>query len=176
MHQDTPPTHELEELLRPHWAALRSNFRGMLLGSGQPARPEDVEELLGEVLAEALSKFNRYEPSRRIIGWLTGFAVTILRRRPRQQRREQRIHYSEKLELVLAQPDRNTEQRELLEHWLSRLSPEDQQVLRLSYFQELTAEEIAAELNLPSANAARLKKTRALQKLKQIAHRDSQEA
>jgi RNA polymerase sigma-70 factor (ECF subfamily) len=140
-------------------------------------RREEVEERVGEVLQEAtsraLEKAAAYDPARSATTWVMGFASRILQEQWRAGRRT--IVQSDlgdaawrgALEELCSADDSHAATIRLdIRQALSRLDEEQRRVIQLRYFEGLDGEELARELNAPTAGAARVRLARALQALR----------
>jgi RNA polymerase sigma-70 factor (ECF subfamily) len=131
----------------------------------------DADDVVAEVFAVAWRRIDQID-SDTIRPWLFGTARWVLANRWRSLRRWDRLHrkmsalartYADSPEVLIV---RREEDREMLEA-LSRLKESDQEVLRLTAWEELTASEIAAVLNI-TVSAAEKRIQRALQRLTNV--------
>ena len=137
-----------ETLIRAHQQAV---FRLAYLFTGDPDEAEDVTQ---ETFIRAFHFIDRFDPSRAFQPWILSIAANLARNRLRGFKR-----YLAALQgLARRQPDPGLRQppdpaaaEDAQEAWRSalKLSPDDQQVLYLRYFLELTEQETSAVLGIP---------------------------
>jgi RNA polymerase sigma factor (sigma-70 family) len=166
---------------------------GLAQGIAVPATAADV---LQDVVVEALSHADRFDPERQPLAWLLGIAVNIVRRRKAQRaslhRRELPItvyvddcnpeidvgesDIFERLGAhVLEGPETLVEANEQAETLLSMVSPDDQRVLRLAVLGGVSGESLAHALGT-TPGTARIRLHRALQRLRSaLAQRTDQD-
>lgn len=155
------------------------------LASGRQIELE-AKELLNEVVVRALRGAERFDPSRQAMGWLLGIASNIIlqekQRRSLSRRREPFLqdvmlandHFSLDDMLGRLHPDKSASVEEVLaareevKRLMVLLSPEEQQLIKLSVIQQYTANEVAERLGC-SAGAARVRLFRALKRLREAA-------
>lgn len=142
---------------------------------------ELAQELLNEVFTEALAHSDRYDSSRQAGAWLYGIALNVTRRKraERIQQYKQEVTFST-LEaqgerddnfferfasLTVHGPEQDIVAKEQVEFLLSRVSEDDQQILRLAVFHELDTASIANVLGI-KAPAARQRLHRAMNRLR----------
>lgn len=165
-------------------------------------RMEVALDLMDETVLTALGKEAEYNPDRATPGaWLVGIARFIARRRLSQRATDQRRVLA--ADAVISSPYGDGAAATLWEHlwshtsrsssvarrdqigdtvvlrqWVAGLmiglSETDQQVIRLSYFDELSGEEIARGLGISEA-AARVRLCRAMQRLSARAQQSEEE-
>lgn len=134
-------------------AVLRAAFDtcgGAVYGYGRRMLPsnEDAEDLVQQVFVTAWRQRHRYDPSRAsLLSWLLGIARHKAIDRLRKLDRERR--------LVVDKPDdagdeaAHTADRLLVTEALAWLRPEQQQVLELAFYDDLTHQQIADKLGMP---------------------------
>lgn len=134
-------------------AVLRAAFDtcgGAVYGYGRRMLPsnEDAEDLVQQVFVTAWRQRHRYDPSRAsLLSWLLGIARHKAIDRLRKLERERR--------LVVAKPDdasdeaAHTADRLLVSEALAWLRPEQQHVLELAFYDDLTHQQIADKLGMP---------------------------
>ncbi|HEY7308765.1 MAG TPA: sigma-70 family RNA polymerase sigma factor [Gemmataceae bacterium] len=130
-----------------------------------------VPEVLNEAVQRALKAADRFDPSRSAVAWLMGFALRILQ----EQRRPGRVvvqsdlgddNWRQVLEgLCAADADAATIRLDIRQA-LARLEAKKRRILELHFFEGLDGEELARVVDAPSAGAARVRLTRALQALR----------
>jgi RNA polymerase sigma-70 factor (ECF subfamily) len=157
---------------------LRRHAHAMLAQSlpDQPyaIRTELVAEAVQETQVRALQKRHTFDPTRRVQAWLHGIMNNVLfesirsyRELPTQAAADPAAW--ERLAKDLAPPIAETVVNRLtVMEYLSQLSADQQQLVRLRYYDELSHEEIAARLNITLANA-RVRLCRAIIAFKSIA-------
>lgn len=143
-----------------------------------------ADELLSEVVIEALQHPARYDPQRRPMAWLLGIAINLIKRRREQQARlEQREPllrdlYQEAAEqlsdgelfdrfvaLAARDPTRRLEENEQLAALLAPLPQDEQRLLRLALLHEMDGRLLGQALGI-TAGAARVRLHRTLKKLR----------
>lgn len=136
----------------------------------------DVEDLVQDSLLEAVRDFATFQP--RSSGDLLRWLVTLARNNLRDKRRWQRVRRGlatlrTAMHSVLVDPRQRTaaetatenEQARAVDAAMLRLGDEDRRILLLRHYQLCSADEIARELGLPSAEAARARLARAKRRL-----------
>jgi RNA polymerase sigma factor (sigma-70 family) len=146
---------------------------------------ESAEDLLGEATGEALAHAANFDPKRRPGAWVRGIAARLLLSRRRQRARSRRcvsatVLGEEGWERALAQlcdapADDEVARRLDLRQALDRLPAEDRLVLELRYYRDLSADDLARELGLPTPGSARVRLCRALQALRARFHAEEEE-
>lgn len=114
-----------------------------LLGS-----KEDAEDVAQQVFVAAWRQRYRYDPRRAsLLTWLFGIARYKAIDRMRRLERERRLP----LERPVPSPDetQHTADRLLVQEALSWLRPEQQHVLELAFYDDLTHQQIAEKLDMP---------------------------
>ena len=127
-----------------HW--LYEKYAGALYTfiSQVIAEPSERNEMLREVFVTICNTIVAYDPSRnRFFTWMLGIARQVVLRESKLQ---------------LKKPKQNGETG--LGKWISRLNPEEKNLLELSWFQGYTHEEMARQLNISTEMArSRLRNT-----------------
>lgn len=165
-------------LLSLHFFVLRAK-----IGTGEAAW-DIANELLNELVVEALNNIGRFDPDKSCYAWLLGIAANLIKRR---QASQQRHSYREPLAHDLLTPGDTVTTEELFD-WLGRLKrddgPEtrlveqeaateilnslaanDREIIRLAVLVGLSGEDLAKRLGISPA-AARVRLHRALQRLR----------
>lgn len=114
-----------------------------------------------DVVQEAFVRFWRHqrhlpgEPLALLITSVRRAALDLGRRESRRTAREERAHNGEENNApAFVSPREDAERRAIIERALTRLPAEQREVLVLKIWGELTFEQIAAQLDLPSNTAA----------------------
>ena len=133
----------LERQLAQHDTVLRRYVRYRI------SNPTDAQDVLQEILTAAAMGFASLPPNTNIKPWLIGIArnkcADYFRRKYRQH--EVPISEAERIPILPAR-FALTQDSPVLDT-LETLSPQDQQILRLFYWQELPQQEIACRLDVP---------------------------
>jgi RNA polymerase sigma-70 factor (ECF subfamily) len=136
-----------EALVREHQQAV---FRLAYLFTGDPDEAEDIAQ---EAFIRAFRSIDRADPERPFRPWVLSIAANLARNRLRGVKRYLAAlqHFAtrdpEAVRPARPDPDLHGETRALWES-IRRLSLEDQQVIYLRYFLELTEENTAAALGI----------------------------
>jgi RNA polymerase sigma factor (sigma-70 family) len=133
-----------------------------------------VTETLNESVQRALHGAERFEMGRSAVAWLIGIALRILQEQQRS-RKKRPISQSELGDEAWqqaltslcspAEVDAATVRLDVRQA-LARLPEGQRRILELRFFNGLDGEELAREISAPSAGAARVRLTRALQALR----------
>ncbi len=143
-----------------------------------------VDDLLSDMVREALSHAQRYDPERSARAWLLGIGVNLVRRYQAQQiRQNQReplirdlypdhyevddddVWFNSVAEIVTAPADANLDVKDTIESLLAAVGSTDQEVIRLAILYELDGAALAQALGI-SPGAARVRLHRALNRLR----------
>lgn len=158
-----------EEAREREWLAVYRHFTPRLLSFFE-RRAEtrgELDELVAEIWRRALLNVRSLRSPRAAWTWLTTIGVNLLRDMGRDrasaQRREQRfqVYLPEPaepetvLERLAEDPFDGRVDRAAFAARLATLSPGDRELLRLFAVEELSHDEIAAQLGMPSAAASR---------------------
>jgi RNA polymerase sigma factor (sigma-70 family) len=157
-------------------------YSGLTNGSGIETL---AEELLNEVVVEALRHAHRLKPDVHPKAWLLGIAINLIKRRQsdlaRRERREPLIrdllnedemNFSDD-ELFEQLPNANTdnvddwEAKEDFDQLLAQLPRSEGDLLRLAYFHDMSGEALAEMLHIQPA-AARMRLHRAIRRLRSL--------
>lgn len=164
----------VSQLLGEHQEAIGNAIRAMAYRSGA-IRGEEIDDFTSEVVLQVLSQAGKYDASRAIVPWVMGFVGKCLANRKRQLARPQReapatdVDASWSVFDTLLQAAEDGSNQEEVQYWLDQLNSEDQQILRLRYFEDYDSEAIAQAMKLPSGGAARTRLHRASKRLQEIA-------
>lgn len=149
---------------------------GAVLAYGRRLLPsnEDAEDLVQQVFVTAWRQRHRYDPGRAsLLSWLLGIARHKAIDRLRRMERERRV--------VLEDPYRTVDEagrtadRLLVTEALSWLRPEQQQVLELAFYDDLTHQQIADKLGVP-LGTVKSHARRGLQRLRRFLDAPTEEA
>ena len=137
-----------EKLIHTHQQAV---FRLAYLFSGDPDEAEDITQ---ETFVRAFRFIDRFDRTRPFRPWLLSIAANLARNRIRGLKRYlaalQSFARREPELLLSAMPDHAVkEDAQNLWRVVRKLNHEDQQVIYLRYFLELSEEETAAALDIP---------------------------
>lgn len=178
---------QLKSYITDEVQTLRGTIR-MYVVRAQLAFGDDVatlaDDILNDVVIEALNHAHRFDPNRSPKAWLLGIATNLIRRRQASQstqnRREPLIrdlypntHHDFNEDDLFDRltrshqhnPEVRFESNETVEHLLSLVSDADQQVIRYAILDDLNGEALAKRLGI-SAGAARVRLHRALNRLR----------
>ena len=144
-----------------------------------------ANELLGEVVTEALTHGERYDPNRKLRLWLNGIALNIVKRKKvelikrfhrepsfsdiqrNQDSSSEEAFFEQFVAHAEAGPEQDVEAMEQFEALLSLTSENDQRTLRLYILHDFDARRLARELDI-TPDAARQRISRALRQLRTI--------
>lgn len=143
-----------------------------------------AQEVVQEVVIEALERADRFDPTRQHRAWLLGISLNIIRRKKaaetkRQQRElslghlstmhSQPISENELLDQLLSsaqiEPEQMVEADEQADALLSLVSLDDQRILRLAFLEDFERDALARRLGVTSGTA-RVRLHRALSRLR----------
>ncbi len=181
---------QLLNFLTAEVETLNNILRVYIWRAGLAGGEDTVNELLNNVVVEALTHAQRYDPARPPRAWLLGIAANLVRRR---QSETARLDLHEPLasdlasrngedtgedeffellaaqvqDLASAQFPARLESRDCLAAKLALLSPEEQRVIRLFAQGGLDGKALATALNI-TPGAARVRLHRALAHLRRL--------
>ncbi len=177
-----PPnaTPDLGALLRQRLERDYARLRAAVHGVGRKRGLRDVaalDDLLGEVVKQVLEQAHKYDPARSAVPWAMGFVPHILLQRGAEQQRRRRVvpasdlgwESDDRLFDALDRAGRAPKEHLEVHRWLEQLGKTDREILRRRYFDGLTGAALAVAVGV-SSHAARARLTRALQRLRKIAH------
>lgn len=160
---------------------IRSYVVKMGLARGDGAT-NATQEIMNEMVVDALRNAEQYDPDRRPIPWLLGIAINRIRRclsdRTRNNKREIAVRdlypraegalsddeLFDYLERTVTSPNR-LETQEELNAYLEPLSETDREIIRMSILQEMDSVTIAKMLS-STPSAIRVRLHRALKRLR----------
>ncbi|MEU6730716.1 RNA polymerase sigma factor [Nonomuraea wenchangensis] len=152
----------LSDSYRAHAPALRSYLRRFI-------SPQDVDDLLQVVFADAWRSRERYDPSRSQAAWL----YVIAHRRAvdhLRARRPSTVPLDAAIEAAVPAQrpaDDGLADRDRIRRALAELSHAQRQVIELAYYGELTQQEIAERLRVP-LGTVKARTSRGLHKLSSL--------
>jgi RNA polymerase sigma factor (sigma-70 family) len=186
-HADTAKRTRLRQFIQEETETLLGMLRYYLVRAGladaQGATLAAVE-LLNEVVVEALEHADRFRPSGQPMAWLLGIAANLIKRK--QAERATRGHreplardlypdlqdalsedelFDRLAALTVAEPALAWESNQAVSAILTRVSQNDQHILRLAVLHDLNGEELAQALGV-TPGAARVRLHRALNRLR----------
>ena len=128
---------------------------------------EDIKDCLNETFSEFYLHKERFDPEK---GTLKGYLAAIARRMAihcYQKERRQALFRTTRSEQEALDPTEEYLSRDELLEAMSKLDPVDEQILRMKYFQGLTAVQIAQSLGLPYETVKK-RHQRSLEKLRKF--------
>ncbi len=131
------------------------------------SNPEDIKECVNDTFMEFYCHQDRFDVTR---GSLPKFLITITRNRAISKYRKNKLHENFALTDEIPYNIDDIEQAELkldLERVLSSLKPEDEEMIRMKYYDGMTVQEIARSLNLPYETVKK-RQQRSLSKLRRL--------
>jgi RNA polymerase sigma factor (sigma-70 family) len=172
---ETPPEEALRASLED--PAVRSRLgnqaNALLLRQGT-AFGIEIDDLVQETLKRAVEGQKRFDSSRPAGAWLHGMLVNVVREKLRDHHRlpsQQPVDSDRWAEAAVVPPSSTLDiaaVRGEAERYLSQLSPDDRDIVRMRFFDELTLKDIAVKLKMTPA-AARMRFSRAMRRLQEMA-------
>lgn len=127
---------------------------------------QDAEDLVQQVFVAAWRQRHRYDPQRAsLLTWLLGIARNKAIDRLRRLERESRLPIDQPV--ATEDETARTADRLLVHEALSWLRPEQQHILELAFYDDLTHQQIADKLDLP-LGTVKSHARRGLQRLRRI--------
>jgi RNA polymerase sigma-70 factor (ECF subfamily) len=178
--REIPAQSRLRQFIESESGALVNTLRGYLYRAGLTAQPLDAaaNELLNEVVVQALEHEERFQFGGQPRAWLLGIAANLIKRQQSEiARRERREPLVSDLypnadlgedELFDWIADTSAEELEMGDGaavMLALVSPDDQHVLRLAILNDMNGDALAAALGI-TPGAARVRLHRALNRLR----------
>lgn len=127
------------------------------------SREQDVEDVAQEVFFKAYRNLEQYEGRSSLKTWLFSIAANTAKNELRKRSRRPAVIDQSLQEMdeflpgeAESLPQHNIHQRQAFQQAFSQLSTQEQEILLLKDFEELTYEEIASQLNL-SVSAAKMR-------------------
>ncbi len=184
----------LREFIQEESEALLGTLRFYVVRAGlaetRQAAHVAADELLSEVVVEALSHAGRFRPDAQPKAWLLGIAANLIKRRQadlaRRDRREPLVRdmmpdhegtmsedelFDRLAALSTGDPAANLEQDEAVSALLAHLSGDDRRVITLAVLHGLDGRALAQELGI-QPGAARVRLHRALGRLRALQGED----
>ena len=143
-----------------------------------------ADDILNDVVIEALNHAHRFDPNRPPKAWLLGIASNLIRRRQAKQiaqnQREPLIRdlypntqhdfsdddlFDQLNQQTFRNPEHHLEANDALHQLLSLVSEADQQIIHMAVLEELNGDALAQRLGI-TAGAARVRLHRALNRLR----------
>lgn len=183
--ESQPPTsgddraEALRRVIERDYAALVRRVGVLVYRVCGRLRPSELDERLKEVLQEAvrraMEEAEKFDPQRSAMAWLMGFALNVLREQRRGGARRAVVQTDlgdaawRQALAELCSPDSDTAAIRLdVRQALARLDAKQRRLVELRYFEGLDGEELAREVDAPTAGAARVRLARALQALRAV--------
>jgi RNA polymerase sigma factor (sigma-70 family) len=174
----------IQAVIEREASVLQGSIALRIARLGGSRRPDEVADLAAEVLGEtvcrALESAARYDPRRSAVPWLLGIAHRVLLDRRRKWAREHRNRAgSSEVDGAfwvaldqLAGPSGELEagDRLAVRDVLDGLDSAARHVLECRFYRGLDGDDLARELGAPSAGAARVRVSRALQRFRDRWH------
>lgn len=179
---------QLKSYIAQEVATLRDSIRLYVIKSRLAFGDDAVrvaDDVLNDLVREALNHAHRFDPTRPPKAWLLGIAVNLIRRRQAKQiatnQREPLIRdlyphtqhdysdgdlFDRLSRHAHDNPEHTVEAEDAVDTLLSLVSESDQEVIRLAILDDLNGDALANRLGI-SAGAARVRLHRALNRLRQ---------
>ena len=177
-HTESDPIGNVRRLLEIHLPEIQQVLRGIVIKS-RVCRVDQTSDVLGEVVKQVIQKAGTYDRHRPFLPWVLGFAGHVLAEWQRQRGKSQRQIPLSQLtssaneafwdDLVSSQHVDAEENHQRLAGWLNELHEEDRQVIELRFFHNYDGQELAEAIGAQSSGAARVRLSRAMKRLRQIA-------
>jgi RNA polymerase sigma-70 factor (ECF subfamily) len=177
---------QLKAFIENHREALLNTMGFYLIRAGlatPPNRLSEAQELLHEVVIEALEHADRFDSTRSPQAWLLGIAANLIKRKQaalaKRMRREPLVHdlvtdenlsEDDVFDLVTAvnienDPARKFELQEQVRLLLEGVSESDRDIIHLAILYDMNGDSLAETLGV-SAGAARVRLHRALNRVR----------
>jgi RNA polymerase sigma-70 factor (ECF subfamily) len=178
--QDEDSAARLKRFIEEESSTLLSSLRLYLTRSGLVAQ-HTPNELLSEVVVEALKHAHRFDPARQPMAWLLGIAANLIKRKQadmaKRNRREplardlfpdaQDLMSDDEIFEQIASHAHDTHDEGRITRLLAGLPEVDQKVLKLAIIHEFNGEALAQALSI-SPGAARVRLHRAINRLRDL--------
>jgi RNA polymerase sigma-70 factor, ECF subfamily len=141
---DRPRREAFQRLADRH---LDPSYRLALAIVGNPA---DAEDATHDAFVIAWRKWSTLRDPSAFDGWFMRILVNTCRNRLRLIHRTRHLDVSDELRETVADQFRGSDDRALIEAALASLSPDHQLVIALRFFRDLSVDQIARLLSMPS--------------------------
>ncbi|MBQ3062798.1 MAG: sigma-70 family RNA polymerase sigma factor [Clostridia bacterium] len=155
LHLDENPEKAIEQIINQYSGLIWS------VAASHLGNDEDIKEVVNDTWAEFYLSRERFDPQK---GSLAAFLSVIAHRVAIKKYRSAEKHSYEPLTDLPLDIWENVDRRLELESYISSLDPTDEKIIRMKYYDGLSAREIAEELDL-SYEAVRKRQQRSLKKL-----------
>lgn len=148
------------QLLDRHFSTLRRFFKNKV--------GDDYEELVQRTMAGCVEGYAQYRGEGHFRSYLLGIACNVLRTHLRRRYRDDRIDFASSSVADLGQPGPSTvaqlkREKQILLVALRRLPLDDQIMLELQYWEQLSSGQISEVLDVPAATVrTRIRRARQL--------------
>lgn len=132
-----------ERLYAAHRSAIERYVRFRI------SHPADAEDVLQEVFSAAVAGFPTMRNDSRFRAWLVGIARNKCADYLRRKYRRNEVPLEDAERIAVCPPRFAITRDSLVLDTLERLAPQDQEILRLCYWNELPQQEIARRLGVP---------------------------
>ncbi|HZV07303.1 MAG TPA: sigma-70 family RNA polymerase sigma factor [Gemmataceae bacterium] len=171
------PADFLRQAIERNWDVLVRRLTVLVYRVCGRLRREEVQdrvvEVLNEAVRRALQNAAAFDPARSATAWIMGIALRVLQEQRRTGRRTvvqsdlgDAVWRGALEELCSADDSQTATIRLDIRQALARLDESQRRIIQLRYTDGLDGEELARELNAPTAGAARVRLARALQALR----------
>ncbi|MCA9072963.1 MAG: sigma-70 family RNA polymerase sigma factor [Planctomycetaceae bacterium] len=177
-HTESDSSGIVRRLLEAHLPEIQLALRAIIIKS-KAWREDEIADVLGEVAKQVIQKADDYDPNRKFVPWVLGFAGYVLKARQRQRGKAIRQRPMSQLapganeafwdEFVSTHQTEIEENRLRLDGWLDELDEDDRQVIELRFFHNYDGQELAEAIGAGSSGAARVRLCRAMKRLRRIA-------
>jgi RNA polymerase sigma-70 factor, ECF subfamily len=158
-----------ESLMRTHQQAV-FRFAYLLLGD-----PDDAEDIAQETFLRAWRYLNRFDQSRPLKPWLLSITANLASNRRRSAGRYfsalMRAFRDEPTSVRIEEKSAQNLDADELRNAVQKLSPDDQQIIYLRYFLDLSVHETAQAMQV-AEGTVKSKLSRALEKLRTVIRHD----
>lgn len=183
------PRDRLRAFFKTESESLRPTLRRYVVSAGLSAQPIDavVDDLLQEVVVQALEAADKFDVSRNPVPWLLKIAANLCKRRRAEQAKQHRrfsdaagrsnagqrdaedtdtdgASIFDRIAAACANPEEFLSGRQQAASWLDLVSASDRLVLKNAVLQDMDGAELAAALKI-TPGAARVRLHRALERL-----------
>jgi RNA polymerase sigma-70 factor (ECF subfamily) len=177
---------QLKAFIENHREALLKTIGFYLIRAGlatPPNRLSEAQELLHDVVIEALEHAERFDPNRSPQAWLLGITANLIKRKQttlaKRMRREPLVHdmvtdanlsEDDVFDLLTAvntenDPARKFEMQDQIRQMMEGIAENDREIIHLAILYDLNGDTLAETLGV-SAGAARVRLHRALNRVR----------